>query len=722
VGFTLPRPAILVTDDIKANRVAMRQILKNIDADIIEADSGNETLIQMLRHSNNVALILLDVQMPGMNGYEVAELLREEEKFRCVPVIFVTAAYKDSEYVLQGYNSGAIDYIEKPVDRDILCSKVRIFLDLYRKQQELESLNLQLKDNYQRLKEEISERVKAEQSLKKLSEAIRQSPALVLITDVDANIEFANSTFCRVTGYAQEEILGNKLRFHQSGLASGENFEVIQKCMDAAKPWFGELHNQKKDGSYYWSYTTISPMLDGAGAVTNFVCIEEDISLRKEYETRLLKQANFDEITDLPNRILALDRISQAFSVAGNDKNICPLFFIDIDGLRRINETLGHASGDLVLVEISQRLKNLVRNGDTVARIGSDEFLIIPADIVDVDAACAMAQKILAVIELAMDIKGTPVHMSACIGITLSGNFNIDPQTAIQNAESAMYRAKEHGSGNYQFFNDEINQSTQRKLKMELLLHKALEKKQFELWFQPIIDTQSGRPISVEALLRWRCDELGQVSPEEFIGVAETTGQINTIGLWVLKQAHFFAKTWQKQFSLDLGMAVNVSVNQFHDKRLFEELTRLKQTSPDASRLELEITERLLLNDNEELVTQLNNIKDMGFSFSIDDFGTGYSSLSYLKKCPVNTVKIDRSFVNGLPEDQENAALVHAIVAMAHGLKLKVIAEGVETLDQWQFLKECNCDYLQGYYISRPMPGVDFTQYLQASISVEEDA
>lgn len=717
MAAVLPRPAILVTDDIKANRVAMRQILKNMDADIVEADSGNETLIEMLRN-DNIALLLLDVQMPGMNGYEVAELLREEEKCRYVPVIFVTAAYKEEQYVLKGYDSGAVDYIEKPIDREILRSKVRIFLDLYRKQQELESLNSQLKQNYLRLKVEIGERIKAEQSLKKLSEAVRQSPALVLITDVDGNVEFANSTFSRITGFSQEEILGRNLRFHQSGLRSSDDFEEIQATMDKALPWFGELHNEKKDGSYYWSYTTISPLLDTAGVVTNFVCIEEDISLRKEYENRLLKQANFDEITDLPNRILALDRISQAFSVADKDHHMCPLFFIDIDGLRRINETLGHTAGDKVLVEISQRLQELVRAGDTVARIGSDEFLIIPADIDDVNSAAALAQKILSVIELPMVLDTTPVHMSACIGITLSGNFSADPQTAIQNAESAMYRAKEQGNGNYKFFDDEINQSSQRKLQMELLLHKALDEQQMELWFQPIIDTQTGKPVSVEALLRWHCEELGHVSPDEFISVAEATGQINSIGLWVLKQAQFYAKAWQKQFNLDLLMAINVSVNQFYDRRLFDELARLKEQEPETGgcRLELEITERLLLNDKEDVVQQLHDIEAMGFGFSIDDFGTGYSSLSYLKKCPVDTVKIDRSFVHGLPGDLENATLVNAIVAMAHGLNLKVIAEGVETLEQWEFLKGCNCDYLQGYYISRPMPGADFTNYLRSSI------
>lgn len=716
VNAALPRPVILVTDDVLANRVAMRQVLKSVDADIIEASSGNETLMLMLKH-DNVALILLDINMPEMNGYEVAELLRYEERSRCVPIIFVTAAYKDERHEMLGYISGAVDYIEKPVERDILTSKVNIFLQLHEQKQKLESLNKQLKENYQQLKIEVGERVKAEQNLRKLSEAVKQSPASVIITDANAKIEFVNPTFTRLTGYSTDQVLGENLRFHQSGYNPESAEQSILTSIETGQSWCGELHNRKQDGNLYWSYTTISPLYDAGGEISNYLCIEEDITVRKDYERRLLKQANFDEVTDLPNRILALDRISQAFSIAEGEDHICPLFFIDIDGLRRINETLGHDAGDRVLVEISRRLKEMVRAGDTVARIGSDEFLIIPQGISDATAAAAMATKILGVIEEPLTIDAQLVRMSSCIGISLGNNFNDDPQTAIQNAESAMYRAKEMGPGNYHFFNDDINRSTQEKLHLELLLHKAVEEEQMQLWFQPIVEVASGKPVAAEALLRWHNKELGWIDPEEFIEIAEGSGQINSLGLWVLRKAEFYSKYWQSKFHRDLTVAVNVSVNQFHDPRLFAEVKRIhadneKKMGGSEAKLELEITERLLLSDSDKIGKQLVDIRDLGFNMSIDDFGTGYSSLSYLKRCPVNTVKIDKSFIFGLPDDQENATLVTAIVAMAHGLNLKVIAEGVETEEQWGFLKQVNCDLMQGFHIGKPMPAEDFESFL----------
>lgn len=721
VNAALPRPAILVTDDMLANRIAMRQVLKTVDADIIEASSGDETLMMMLKH-DNVALILLDINMPNMNGYEVAELLRYEERSRCVPIIFVTAAYRDERHEMLGYTAGAVDYIEKPVERDILTSKVNVFLQLHEQKQKLESLNRQLKENYKQLKIEMGERAKAEQSLRKLSEAVKQSPASVIIADASARIEFVNPTFTRMTGYLTHQILGENLRFHQSGYNPESVEQSISDSLQSGQSWCGELHNRKEDGDFYWSYTTISPLYDAEGEITNFLCIEEDTTVRHDYERRLLKQANFDDVTELPNRILALDRISQAFSLAENcekeSEHICPLFFIDIDGLRRINETLGHDAGDRVLIQISARLKEMVQSGDTVARIGSDEFLIISQSIKDVGAAATMAARILALIEEPVSIDSQEVRMSSCVGISLGDDLNEDPQAAIQNAESAMYQAKEMGPGNYHFFNSEINLRSQEKLQVELLLHKAVEEEKLLLWFQPIVEVETCKPVSAEALLRWHDEELGWVNTEHFIKIAESNGLINTIGLWVLRKAEHYSRHWRSGFCEDLSVAINVAVTQFHDPRLFSEVKRIHDDNQkikkahERAKLELEITERLLLSDSDRIRQQLNDIRSLGFDMSIDDFGTGYSSLSYLKRCPVGTVKIDKSFIHGLPDDKENATLVTAIVAMAHGLNLKVIAEGVESQAQWTFLKQVRCDLMQGFYVGKPMPAEDFESFL----------
>ena len=716
------RSLVIVNDKLGSDSTLIRSALKSVDVDIVEISSGDEICRCIDENQQNIALLLLNTDGVDPENCQIAQTLFAQNANHRVPVLFITQHDHDNKGWFKRYAQITIDCVAKPLDEDTLRAKVGIFLDLYRKGKSLNLLNQNLQHHYKKLKIEVCERLKTEEKLNKSLELIKQSPVLVVVADAKGKIEFVNTAFQRMTGYTTEDVVGENITFHLQESNDASIKATLENAISTHQQWSGEVLNKKKHGGVYWSYTSISPLFDDDHNIINILCIEEDITSRKNYEDNLLKKANFDEITKLPNRILALDRLSKSLIDKQSESVLCPIFFIDIDGLRRINETLGHDSGDDILLAISKRLKRVVRSNDIIARIGSDEFLVIPRGANDVNDATILAKKIIKKIEEPILIDGHLIHMSACIGVNLEYHFNDDPQIAIQNAESAMYRAKEQGSGSFQFFDDAISKSIQEKIRIEFLLHKAIDNDEFYLFFQPIVDTKTKKMVSVEALLRWNSKEIGMISPEVFVPVAETSGQINSLGSWVLNRIEKYVDHWLTKIE-KINVAINVSVNQFHDYKFHDEVEKVYERNKSLKRnfnLEIEITERILMNDNELITEKLQGIRDMGFSLSIDDFGTGYSSLSHLKRCPVSIVKIDKSFINELPDDKENITLVKTIVAMAHGLGLAVVAEGVETSSQWLFLKEIGCDYCQGYYFSRPMSEEDFNCYITENSIGEE--
>jgi diguanylate cyclase (GGDEF)-like protein len=440
-----------------------------------------------------------------------------------------------------------------------------------------------------------------------------------------------------------------------------------------------------------------------------------DITLRKEYEERLQRQANFDWITDLPNRVLALDRLNNAVIGARRHDRKVGLLYIDLDYFKKVNDTLGHAAGDQLLRQAAQRIVRCVREEDTVARLSGDEFTIVLPDINVAMDTETVANKILDAFTKPFDLDGQEAFVTASIGVTVCPDDGDDPSVLMQNADAAMYRAKEQGRNTYQFFTSELNARAVERVRIERHLRHALERDQLSVHYQPLIDLGTGRIVCAEALLRWQNPEIGQVTPDQFVALAEDTGLIVPIGEWVLQTACRQLSRWRIEGLPALCLSVNISSRQFRGKGLVNAVCQaLKDNAISPRGLQLEITEGLLMDDLPETKEALHELQNIGVRLAVDDFGTGYSSLSYLKRFPVSALKIDKSFIRDIPADRGDATLVEAIVAMAHRLNLQVIGEGIETKKQLDFIRSRSCDLAQGHYFSEPISGDDFGKLLRS--------
>ena len=556
---------------------------------------------------------------------------------------------------------------------------------------------------------DITQQKRMLENLRKLSQAVEQSPASVVITDTGGRIEYVNPKFCQITGYTSEEAIGQNPRILNSGHTPRPIYEELWKTIQSGKEWRGEFHNRRKDGELFWEYASISPIKAADGTITHFVAVKEDITLRKQYERRLIQQANFDEVTGLPNRFLALDRLSQALARARRHGQKVALMFLDLDRFKRVNDTLGHPAGDRALREAGLRIRGCLREEDTVARLGGDEFTVVLPGLESAIDAEPAANKILDAFAEPLTVDDWELFLTPSIGITIWPDDGSDADELMRNADSAMYRAKELGRNTARFFTPELNERAMARAHIEGRIRHALDRAEFSLHYQPMVDLRSGQIVRAEALLRWNNPELGQVPPDEFIPLAEDIGLIMPIGEWVLETACLQARDWQQYQEAPKTVSVNVSSRQFRGANLVKAvLAALKNAEMPPRSLELEITENLLMADLPDVTIALRELEMLGINLSLDDFGTGYSSLSYLRRFPVDVLKIDRSFIQDLTTDSETAKLVEAIITMARSLKLQVVAEGVETVEQMAFLQNRGCDLGQGYYFSRPLPNDEF--------------
>ena len=486
--------------------------------------------------------------------------------------------------------------------------------------------------------------------------------------------------------------------------------DVLSEHLKGKTKFFDcEYRVRNKQGLYIWVHAHGLALRNEAGVAYRMVGSIGDITERKEHERQLQHQANYDSLTELPNRLLAMDRLSQSLAHAKRNKKQVGVLFIDLDNFKKINDTLGHDIGDHHLIEISHRLKQCTREEDSVARLGGDEFLMILQDIEQIEEVDHVCQRILQVLAKSVSINGYECFTTASIGITLFPNDGDNPQALLRNADTAMYRAKETGKNTYRYFTSEMNQESIARLNMESYLRHALENNELSLHYQAVVDIPTGNIVGAEALLRWNSPQYGTVPPDTFIPLAEESGLIIEFGDWVLETACKQAQKWRQKTGHHFLLAVNVAFPQFRDGHLVKTVHNvLRKTGLPPACLELELTERLLMEDETECAQALKELHDMGVRISIDDFGTGYSSLSYLKRFPVNTLKIDRSFVSNIDDSPENIPLITAIISMSHALGLNVIGEGVETKEQLDFLKDKNCNYAQGYYLYKPMPVEQF--------------
>ena len=514
----------------------------------------------------------------------------------------------------------------------------------------------------------------------------------------------ANRKFQDIVGYSEEELKTMNFRDMSLDQELPASEAPLRMLLAGEIPSYAiEKRYVRKDGEPVWVNVAVSRMVSSRGDVSLMIVVE-NIARRKQYEHELRHMASHDVLTGLANRSLLMDRLDQALALAHRTGHQVAILFIDLDRFKTINDSLGHEAGDHVIIEAGRRLSSMVREGDTVARLGGDEFVVLMPDLEDAGGAAVLSAKLLEALLLPMNVLGNEFSPVGSIGISIYPRDGIDSNALLKNADAAMYRAKELGRGNFQFYTEEMNARTLDRLRLESGLRRALERHEFVLHYQPQIDLATGAQVGVEALLRWCPPGSEPIAPAEFIPIAEETGLIVQIGAWVLRAACEQLVAWRDAGLPPMTVAVNLSARQFHQQNLVQLVGQiLAETGCDAAQLELEITESVVMADPAGATATLQVLSDMGVSLSIDDFGTGHSSLSYLKRFPIHALKIDRSFVRDLTTDADDAAIVCAVIALAHTMQLKVIAEGVETEEQLEFLRKHRCDQFQGYFFSPPV-------------------
>ncbi|MBK5931318.1 EAL and GGDEF domain-containing protein [Halochromatium salexigens] len=550
-----------------------------------------------------------------------------------------------------------------------------------------------------------TEETKARQRERQASTVFENSAEAIMVTDAEQRVLAVNRAFTKITGYAEAEILGRQPKLLGSGYQDASFFERMWQMIDNTGAWRGEIWNRRKDGESYPARMTITSVRDDHGQLLNYIGIFNDISEAKRSEEELYRLAHNDALTGLPNRTLLRARMEQSLQRAKRDERMLALLFIDLDLFKNVNDSLGHSIGDELLKNVANAIEQEVRKADTVARLGGDEFVILMDGIDDPSTAAHLAERLCQLVSQPFQVADRELRLTASIGVSLFPSDGKSMDSLLSNADLAMYRAKDQGRNTYRFFEAEMTARAMQRLHLETALRGALARNELELLYQPQFELKSGRIFGAEALLRWTHPELGKVSPADFIPIAEEIGLISEIGGWVLEQACLQLNAWERQGFSVKRMAVNVSVQQVERLDLVDEINAiLQRTGVAPGRLELEVTESLLMRNVERVVANLNALRELGVTLAIDDFGSGFSSLGYLKRLPISRLKIDKTFIDGVTVDDNDDAIARAIIALGRALGLDVIAEGVETQAQADFLEHEGCHEVQGYLFGRPMP------------------
>jgi len=804
------KPLVLVVDDDPAMRLLMHESLRQAGFAVAEAEDGVAALAAVSRRQPDV--LLLDVLMPKLDGFDVCLELRKKPETEHLPVLVVTGL-DDEDSIRRAFESGATDFITKPINWATLGHHVgylmragRAFEELQKSRayynailedipllicrwapdgtihfvnsaycryfgksaeelvgqsfiplipkedfestlKHIDSLSAEhplashehrviradgkirwqlwtdraiLDENgriteFQSVGEDITEQKDAAEKLLLAREVFLHSDEMIAVTDLAADILDVNPAFCRRTGYTREELLGRNMRMLQLECPDHRLFDYQEPDLLTTGAWQGELRGRSKSGETLTCLMTINTISNEQGASAHYVHLSTDISRLKEVEAQLRQLAFFDPLTGLANRELLHDRLQQTLHETARDQSLAAVFMLDLDNFKDINDTLGHPSGDRMLAQVGQRLRKRIRHSDTVARMGGDEFIIVLRNVSGSEVVARIAQEIVESLSLPFLLDDRKVYVTASLGIAICPLDGRDRDELIRKADTAMYHAKGQGKNRYQFFTAEMNRRAQERLALQSDLRRALERSEFIVHYQPKIDLATDEVTGVEALVRWQKPDDGLVSPAAFISLAEETGLIMPIGEEVLQLACAQVKSWQEQGMADLTVAVNLSAVQLRNGGLAETVRRiLTATGLRPADLELEITESAIMQESDKAIALLEIMREMGIRITMDDFGTGYSSLSYLKRFPISCLKIDRSFIADVISNSEDAEIIRAIIAMAHRLKLKVVAEGVETTEQLAFLHQEGCDEAQGYYFAMPMPAAEFPRWLQA--------
>lgn len=534
----------------------------------------------------------------------------------------------------------------------------------------------------------------------------------IIITDAQNRILFVNPAFEIVTGYSAEEVIGKNPRILQSGMHDKQFYKKMWNDIKQHGVWKGEIWNKRKDGELYLEWLTISVVKDQKGNVTNYVAMFSDITEHKRNVEQLTRLALYDTLTNVPNRYLLEKRLESIIRMSKKHNQSFALLFLDLDRFKNINDTLGHRVGDMLLKETAQRLKRMLRKQDTIARFGGDEFVIILPNLKHIREAAYMAEKIVESLKRPFCFNHQEIYISTSIGISVYPYDGTDKETLIRMADRAMYQAKKNGRNQYALYHAGMHGNSKQLFQLETALRKALERGEFELYYQPQLDIKTKQIRAVEALIRWNHPEKGFISPGMFIPLAEESGLITPISDWIMMQACEHLKQLQLRFPY-VKMSINISPIYFQQIDFLKKLQKtIESVNVNPRSIELELTESAVMPHAEQSVERLTKLKTMGMSIAIDDFGTGFSSLSYLHRFPIDILKIDRSFTKQLSRYQQDSAIVNAIIMMAHSLQIRVVAEGVETKKQYQILEKQSCDFVQGYYVSKPLSISELYEFL----------
>ncbi len=609
--------------------------------------------------------------------------------------------------------------IARPITRishaadSIAAGELAIDIPTQQGDDEVAHLSTAIRGMVEKLTREIAQRRKAEEGLRLSAKVFENNSEAIMITNADRNIVSVNRAFSVITGYAETEVIGKNPRFLASGKQTTEFYQAFYASLNSKDHWRGEIWNRRKSGEVFPEWVTVSVLRDEQGKITHYIAVYLDITERKKEEERIQYLANYDVLTGLPNRYLLNDRLDQAITAAQRHHNRMAVLFIDLDRFKNINDSLGHDIGDALLRMVSQRLRSCLRHSDTIARQGGDEFVALLEDLESEDEVTFIAEKMIGSLLEQFTVENYKLSITPSIGVSV---YPDDGDTAVQllrNADLAMYRAKGTGRNRFEYYKPEMNVKAVQRLHLENDLRIAISKGQLALHYQPKVNVTSGAVVGMEALLRWQHPELGFIPPASFIPVAEECGMINEIGDWVLHQAALQARAWQSQGYQIVPIAVNLSAHQFNQSDFAHKVqTIVRNVGVDTRLIELELTESMLMDLGENSLTVMNQLNEAGFALALDDFGTGYSSLSRLKTLPMKYLKIDQSFVRDITTDKNDESIVSATVLLAHAMGIGVIAEGVMTQGQLDFLKYLQCEEYQGFLFSPAVPADKAVQYL----------
>jgi diguanylate cyclase (GGDEF)-like protein/PAS domain S-box-containing protein len=694
MNSSVPPTRLLLVEDDENDAILILASLRHGGLQISHRRVWTKAELQEALAQEPWSAVLCDYNLPQFDGLAALKLVRAHDAD--IPFIIVSGAIGE-ETAVATMRSGAQDFVMKQ-------SLGRLSAVLVRELGEAE---------IRRAARIASSQLHAKEAL--LDSIVTTAADGIAVVNAAGRIEFANPALATLTAHASGELLGLPVKqLLRPAAAAGAGFwDVLCESTGAirADTTNLQMHAHTRAGAIIPVEIKVSRMtLDDAPKLTVVV---RDVSERARSEERMWRLAHFDELSGLPNRLLFRQLLEQAIRDANRERKSIAVLFIDLDRFKLINDTLGQDGGDMVLRQVAGRLRQCLREADLLSRFSGDEFAALLREIDDPEAARASAQRVLTAVAQPYDINGETYHLSASIGISIYPGDSPDATALLRNAELAMYRAKDQGKNNFQFHSPQMNSRSLEYVVLERSLRRAIELDEFMVHFQPQFDVTDGRIVGAEALLRWNLPEVGMIPPVKFIPLAEETGLIVPIGRLVLMRACMAAKKWQESGLSNFRVAVNLSPRQFNQSELVIDIINiLEDTGLPPENLELEITESMVMANPESATAILRELRAVGVHLAIDDFGTGYSSLGYLKSFPVHTLKIDRSFIKDIPADPDDVAITQAIIAMGHSLRLEVVAEGVESAEQLDFLRKNGCDFLQGYLVGMPMSAEEFNGLL----------